>query len=127
MRDLSNVRKVLKLWGNWSNNRTGCGWYNQMAGLKNVIPVDISNHEMLCDDDALVIDKLVACMYTKSTEREMTFFVLSYVYKLNNCEISRRAKCSESQVRQLIMLMESFVGGMLTSRDDLGYRLKFDK
>ncbi|EGR1155736.1 TPA: hypothetical protein KDY48_000181 [Vibrio parahaemolyticus] len=131
--DLERTRVLLRGWGNWSHNNTGCHWYTQMCGLSNVLPVAPDLRYKLCDDDALVIDKLVACMMDEENPRPMTFFVLHYVHGLNKSEIARRAtredkkQCTEGKVRSLLLLMEAMVCGMLIQREQMGFRLEYDK
>ncbi|EGQ8498099.1 hypothetical protein GRS44_18105 [Vibrio alginolyticus] len=131
--DLERTRAILRGWGNWSSNNEGCNWYTQMCGLSNVLPVEPDLRDKLCDDDALVIDKLVACMMDKENPRPMTFFVLHYVYGFNKSEIARKAtkedkkKCSEGKVRSVLLLMESMVCGMLMQRTNMGYKFHFEK
>lgn len=126
--DLERTRRILRGWGVWSNNNTGCGWYTEMPGLKNVLPKETKYQtDALGDDDALVIDKMVACMHDKKDERPMTFFSMSYVYNWNNCDIAKAMNCSEKTVREAIMLMETFISGMLSQRYEMGFKLEFDK
>lgn len=131
--NLARTRVILKAWGNWSHNNTGCDWYTQMCGLSNVLPVKPDFREKLCDEDALIIDKLVACMGDITNPRPMTFFVLHYVYGLSKCEIARRTtkedkkKCTEGKVRSVLLLMESMICGMLMQRKQMGFKLKFER
>lgn len=128
--DLVRTRMLLKRWGDWSNNDTQCSWYREMPGLKNVEPTTREIKETLCDEDALVIDAMIASMYDENNPRPMTFFILHYVYGLSKYEISRRTaksgksyKCSEGKVRSTLLLMESFVCGMLMFRVRMGLPL----
>lgn len=132
MRDLSTTRKILRAWGSWSHNHTNCDWYRQAPGMSNVIPEEAKPYfETLTDDDALAVDKIVMKMYDENNPRPMSFFILSYVYGMNNCEIARRAtkadkkKCSEGKVRNALMLMETFVQGALAAQEEIGAKLKF--
>lgn len=80
--NLERTRVLLRGWGNWSHNNTDYHWYTQMCRLSDVLPVVPDLRYKLCDDDALVIDKLVACMMDEENPRPMTFFVLHYVLDL---------------------------------------------
>lgn len=129
--DLARTRKILELWGNWSHNDTGVSWYREMPGLKNVMPRQFEYKERLSDNDALVIDKMVACMYDQDNERPISIFILHYVYGVSKSEISRqitrqdRSKCSEGKIRSTLLLMESMVCGMLLAREEMGFKLEF--
>lgn len=131
MRDLATTRKILRAWGSWSHNHTNCDWYREMPGLSNVLPKERNVSSTLTDEEALAIDKIVAMMMDEKNPRPMTFFILSYVYGMNNCEIARRAtkadkkKCSEGKVRNALMLMETFVQGALAAQEEVGAKLKF--
>lgn len=130
MRDLATTRKILRAWGRWSSNSVNCDWYKEMPGLSNVLPQERSVANTLTDEEALAIDKIVAMMRDEENPRPMTFFILSYVYGMNNCEIARRAtkadrqKCSEGKVRNAILLMENFVQGALCAK---GLYLEIDE
>ncbi len=131
--DLIRTRKILKAWGNWSNNNTGCGWYTEMCGLSNVEPREPDERVLLNDNDALVVDKLVACMADKENPTPMQFFVFHYVYKISKREIARietkhtKKKCTEGKVRSTLLLMESMVCGMLIQRENMGFKLEFNQ
>ncbi|WP_335928867.1 antiterminator Q family protein [Vibrio parahaemolyticus] len=131
--DLERTRAILRAWGNWSSNNTGCSWYTQMCGLSNVLPVEPDLREKLCDDDALIVDKLVACMADKENPTPMQFFVFHYVYKISKREIARietkhtKKKCTEGKVRSTLLLMESMVCGMLIQRENMGFKLEFNQ
>ncbi|MCE0495753.1 antiterminator Q family protein [Vibrio salinus] len=127
MRDLQTTRKILRSWGAWANNKSGVGWYTEMCGLSNVLPREIKGYvNPISDEDALNIDRMVAQMYDHNNPRPMSFFLLSYVYNMSNCEIARRAtkaddkKVSEAKVRNALMLMETFIAGRLTEQDEVG-------
>lgn len=133
MRDLRTTRKILRMWGSWSNNNVNCDWYTQAPGMSNVIPQEAKPYkEMLNDDEAAAVDKIVMMMHDEKNPRPMTFFILSYVYGMNNCEIARRAtkadkkKCSEGKVRNALMLMETFVQGALASQESIGLSIEFE-
>lgn len=129
MRDLATTRKILRDWGRWSSNSVNCDWYREMPGLSNVLPKERNVSSTLTDEEALAIDKIVAMMMDEENQRPMTFFILSYVYGMNNCEIARRAtkadkkKCSEGKVRNALMLMETFVQGALAAQEEVGTKL----
>lgn len=133
MRDLRTTRKILRAWGAWSNNNVDCDWYREAPGMSNVLPREAKPYyETLTDEEAAVVDKIVLMMHDEKNPRPMTFFILSYVYGMNNCEIARRTtkadkkKCSEGKVRNAIMLMETFVQGALSAQEGVGLSLKFE-
>ena len=131
MKGLATTRKILRAWGRWSSNSVNCDWYREMPGLSNVLPQERNVSSTLTDEEALAVDKIVIKMYDEKNPRPMTFFILSYVYGMNNCEIARRAtkadkkKCSEGKVRNALMLMETFVQGALAAQEEIGVKLKF--
>ncbi|EGQ8533126.1 hypothetical protein GOZ68_07540 [Vibrio parahaemolyticus] len=125
--NLAHTRALLKAWGNWSHNNTGCGWYTQMCGLSNVLPVESDLREKLCDDDALVIDKLVACMGDKENPRPMAFFELFYISGYSKRKIAKVFKCDPMTVGREIANMEYFITGLMMGRETKGFKLKFDK
>ncbi|MEF1310683.1 antiterminator Q family protein [Vibrio mytili] len=126
--DLERTRRILRAWGAWSSDNTGCGWYSEMPGLKNVLP---ESHkycvEPLTDNDALVIDEMIGRMRDVKDERPMEFFHRYYRKKHNNCRIAKDMKCSEKTVREEIMFMETFLSGMLNQRKQMGFTLEFDR
>ncbi|HGF7373657.1 TPA: antiterminator Q family protein [Vibrio cholerae] len=133
MRDLRTTRKILRAWGAWSNNSVNCDWYREAPGMSNVLPREAKPYyETLTDEEAAVVDKIVLMMHDEKNPRPMTFFILSYVYGMNNCEIARRAtkadkkKCSEGKVRNALMLMETFVQGALASQESIGLSIEFE-
>lgn len=133
MRDLRTTRKILRAWGAWSSNNVDCDWYKEAPGMSNVIPQEPKPYrDTISDEDALAVDKIVMLMHDEDNPRPMTFFILSYVYGMNNCEIARRAtkadkkKCSEGKVRSALMLMETFVQGALTAQSDVGLSVGFE-
>lgn len=121
-----HVHKIIEMWGVWSNNSTGCGWYKQAPYIRNRLSVKTGHRERLCDDDALVIDRMIASMYSPQNEQPMSFFILHYVYGLNKSQIAKQAKCSEKAVRIALMLMGKFVAGMLNQRYESGFKLELD-
>lgn len=120
------VRKIIEMWGAWSNNATGCGWYNEAPGMKNVLPIKPDYRERLCDEDALVVDKMIASIYSPENERSMFVFILHYVYGVNKSQIAKKVKCNEKTIRALLLLMEQFLAGMLNQRYSSGFRLILD-
>ncbi|GLT13876.1 antiterminator Q family protein [Vibrio algivorus] len=120
------VRKIIEMWGVWSSNSTGCGWYNEAPGMRNVLPIEPDDRDSLCDEDALVIDKMIASMYSPDNERPMGFFIMHYVYGINKSQVAKQAKCSEKTVRAALLLMEQFFAGMLNQRYSVGFRLVLD-
>lgn len=120
------VRKIIEMWGAWSSNSTGCGWYNEAPGMKNVLPIEPDYRERLCDEDALIVDKMIASMYSPGNERSMLVFILHYVYGINKSQIAKKVKCNEKTIRALLLLMEQFLAGMLNQRYSSGFRLILD-
>lgn len=121
------VKGIIKAWGNWSHNHTGCGWYFEAPGMRNVLPVEDDYRDILSDNDALIVDSIIASMYSPENEMEMSYFILHYVYGVNKYEIGRRAKVSEKQVRVVLLLMEQHVSGALNWRYKQGHKLDRDK
>lgn len=100
--DLERTRVLLRGWGNWSHNNTGCHWYTQMCGLSNVLPVAPDLRYKLCDDDALVIDKLVACMMDEENPRPMTFLFFTMSMDLTKVRLLEgRQEKTKSNARKV--------------------------
>lgn len=121
MRDLPKVREILRAWGAWSSNYTGCGWYRETPYLSGVIPREVQVYHSITDEQAIEVDRIVADMMKNANSQDAGFLILHYVYGFNKSEIARLAtkadktKCSEGKVRNALMIMEAYVAGSLAT------------
>ncbi|CVF31227.1 TPA: antitermination protein Q [Serratia marcescens] len=110
---MRDIQMVLERWGQWAQDNSGVDYSPIAAGFKGLLPDTRKSKPSCCDNDGLTIDGAVGRLKKVRDERELGVIMLHYRYGVSKSEIARRWKVSEGNIRQKLMMAESFIEGCL--------------
>ncbi|MEO9269305.1 antiterminator Q family protein [Serratia ureilytica] len=110
---MRDIQLVLERWGQWAKDNSGVDYSPIAAGFKGLLPNTSKSKPSCCDNDGLIVDGAVGRLKKVRDERELGVIMLHYRYGLSKSEIARRWKVSEGNIRQKLMMAESFIEGCL--------------
>ncbi|HID3528845.1 TPA: antiterminator Q family protein [Serratia marcescens] len=111
---MRDIQLVLERWGQWARDNSGVDYSPIAAGFKGLLPNTSKSKPSCCDNDGLIVDGAVGRLKKVRDERELGVIMLHYRYGVSKSEIARRWKVSEGNIRQKLMMAESFIEGCLT-------------
>ncbi|MDX7081865.1 antiterminator Q family protein [Serratia marcescens] len=111
---MRDIQLVLERWGQWAKDNSGVDYSPIAAGFKGLLPNTSKSKPSCCDNDGLIVDGAVGRLKKVRDERELGVIMLHYRYGVSKSEIARRWKVSEGNIRQKLMMAESFIEGCLT-------------
>ncbi|HFZ1853061.1 antiterminator Q family protein [Serratia marcescens] len=110
---MRDIQLVLERWGQWAKDNSGVDYSPIAAGFKGLLPNTSKSKASCCDNDGLIVDGAVGRLKKVRDERELGVIMLHYRYGVSKSEIARRWKVSEGNIRQKLMMAESFIEGCL--------------
>ncbi|HIB8767054.1 TPA: antiterminator Q family protein [Serratia marcescens] len=110
---MRDIQLVLERWGQWAKDNSGVDYSPIAAGFKGLLPSTSKSKPSCCDNDGLIVDGAVGRLKKVRDERELGVIMLHYRYGVSKSEIARRWKVSEGNIRQKLMMAESFIEGCL--------------
>ncbi|MEB6081511.1 antitermination protein Q [Serratia marcescens] len=110
---MRDIQLVLERWGQWAKDNSGVDYSPIAAGFKGLLPNKNKSKPSCCDNDGLIVDGAVGRLKKVRDERELGVIMLHYRYGVSKSEIARRWKVSEGNIRQKLMMAESFIEGCL--------------
>ncbi|HGM7737310.1 TPA: antiterminator Q family protein [Serratia marcescens] len=110
---MRDIQLVLERWGQWAKDNSGVDYSPIAAGFKGLLPNTNKSKASCCDNDGLIVDGAVGRLKKVRDERELGVIMLHYRYGVSKSEIARRWKVSEGNIRQKLMMAESFIEGCL--------------
>ncbi|MCH6191242.1 antitermination protein Q [Serratia sp. X10] len=110
---MRDIQLVLERWGQWAKDNSGLDYSPIAAGFKGLLPNTSKSKPSCCDNDGLIVDGAVGRLKKVRDERELGVIMLHYRYGVSKSEIARRWKVSEGNIRQKLMMAESFIEGCL--------------
>ncbi|CAH5088771.1 antiterminator Q family protein [Serratia marcescens] len=110
---MRDIQLVLERWGQWAKDNSGVDYSPIAAGFKGLLPNTSKSKPSCCDNDGLIVDGAVGRLKKVRDERELGVIMLHYRYGVSKSEIARRWKVSEGNIRQKLMMAESFIEGCL--------------
>ena len=110
---MRDIQLVLERWGQWAKDNSGVDSSPIAAGFKGLLPNTSKSKPSCCDNDGLIVDGAVGRLKKVRDERELGVIMLHYRYGVSKSEIARRWKVSEGNIRQKLMMAESFIEGCL--------------
>lgn len=110
---MRDIQLVLERWGQWAKDNSGVDYSPIAAGFKGLLPNTGKSKPSCCDNDGLIVDGAVGRLKKVRDERELGVIMLHYRYGVSKSEIARRWKVSEGNIRQKLMMAESFIEGCL--------------
>ncbi|HIE0651178.1 TPA: antiterminator Q family protein [Serratia marcescens] len=110
---MRDIQLVLERWGQWAKDNSSVDYSPIAAGFKGLLPNTSKSKPSCCDNDGLIVDGAVGRLKKVRDERELGVIMLHYRYGVSKSEIARRWKVSEGNIRQKLMMAESFIEGCL--------------
>lgn len=115
---MSDIQTVLTRWGVWAKDHSHLDYPHIASGFKGAVTRSKSV-DSCCDNDGLVIDKVIGNLQRASREKELEFILRHYVYGQSKASIARLKKCNEREIRRQLQVAESFIEGCITQSDIL--------
>lgn len=110
---MRDIQLVLERWGQWAKDNSGLDYSPIAAGFKGLLPNTSKSKPTCCDNDGLIVDGAVGRLKKVRDERELGVIMLHYRFGVSKSEIARRWNVSEGNIRQKLMMAESFIEGCL--------------
>ncbi|EPA6637438.1 TPA: antiterminator Q family protein [Serratia marcescens] len=110
---MRDIQLVLERWGQWAKDNSGVDYSPIAAGFKGLLPNTSKSKPSCCDNGGLIVDSAVGRLKKVRDERELGVIMLHYRYGVSKSEIARRWKVSEGNIRQKLMMAESFIEGCI--------------
>nr|WP_308414055.1 antiterminator Q family protein [Serratia nevei]MDQ7766944.1 antitermination protein Q [Serratia nevei] len=110
---MRDIQLVLERWGQWAKDNSGLDYSPIAAGFKGLLPNTSKSKPSCCDNDGLIVDGAVGRLKKVRDERELGVIMLHYRFGVSKSEIARRWNVSEGNIRQKLMMAESFIEGCL--------------
>ncbi len=122
---MRDIQLVLDRWGSWANAEgDSVGWPFIGAGFKGLLPPTGKSFDLCTDGDGLIVDAAVGMLKKVKREEEYDLIMAHYRYKVSKSAIARKLKWSEGQVRNKLMIAETFVDACIAMT---GARLELDE
>lgn len=121
---MRDIQLVLERWGGWATTEgTQIDWSPIAAGFKGLLPQQGKSRLSCCDNDGIIIDTAVGMLKKNGRSDELELIMLHYMCGVSKSTIARWRKCSEGNIRQKLMIAETFVDACILMT---GSRLEMD-
>jgi len=121
---MTDIQHVLECWGAWAaDNHEEVWWPPVAAGFAGLIPSKVRNRPRCCDDDGLIISKVMAGLRSKHPVAHDLLFDY-YVFGKTFMQLARERHCSDTHIGKKLQNAEGMVDGYLMA---LGIKLEMNK
>lgn len=121
---MRNIQQVLERWGAWvADHHEAVCWPSVAAGFASIIPTKIKSRPRCCDDDGMIISKVMAELSSKYPVVHDLLFDY-YIFGKTFMQLAHEHHCSDTHIGKKLQNAEGIVDGYLMALD---IRLEMDR